>query len=48
MFEMTIKPAIVRWATDWAPMPAIAVRRLDGTVDYVRSFSYADYLCSLS
>lgn len=30
------------------PMPAIAVRRLDGTVDYVRSFSYADYLCSLS
>ena len=30
------------------PMPAIAVRRLDGTVDLVRSFSYADYLCSLS
>ena len=30
------------------PMPAIAVRRLDGTVDFVRSFSYADYLCSLS
>jgi carboxynorspermidine decarboxylase len=30
------------------PMPAIAVRRLDGRVDVVRSFGYEDYLNSLS
>jgi len=30
------------------PMPAIAVRRLDGTVELVRSFSYEDYAGSLS
>jgi len=30
------------------PMPAIAVRRLDGRVDVVRSFDYEDYLDSLS
>lgn len=29
-------------------MPSIAVRRLDGTVDVVRQFSYADYVASLS
>jgi carboxynorspermidine decarboxylase len=30
------------------PMPAIAVRRLDGRVDVVRTFGYEDYLNSLS
>jgi carboxynorspermidine decarboxylase len=30
------------------PMPSIAVRRLDGRVDVVRSFGYEDYLNSLS
>jgi carboxynorspermidine decarboxylase len=30
------------------PMPAIAVRRLDGSIDVVRSFDYEDYLNSLS
>jgi carboxynorspermidine decarboxylase len=30
------------------PMPAIAVRRLDGSIDVVRSFNYEDYLNSLS
>ena len=30
------------------PMPAIAVRRLDGRIDVVRSFGYEDYLNSLS
>jgi len=30
------------------PMPAIAVRRLDGTVELVRSFGYEDYKSSLS
>jgi carboxynorspermidine decarboxylase len=30
------------------PMPAIAVRRLDGTVELVRSFEYEDYSSSLS
>jgi len=30
------------------PMPAIAVRRLNGTVDVVRRFDYADYASSLS
>lgn len=30
------------------PMPAIAVRRLDGTVELVRSFGYEDYESSLS
>lgn len=30
------------------PMPAICVRRLDGTVDMVRSFEYKDYVASLS
>ncbi len=30
------------------PMPAIAVRRLDGTVELVRSFDYEDYSSSLS
>lgn len=29
-------------------MPSIAVRRLDGTIEVVRSFSYADYIHSLS
>lgn len=30
------------------PMPSIAVRRLNGTVELVRSFGYEDYLGSLS
>ena len=30
------------------PMPSIAVRRLDGRIDVVRSFGYEDYLNSLS
>jgi carboxynorspermidine decarboxylase len=30
------------------PMPAIAVRRLDGTVEVVRRFGYKDYVSSLS
>jgi len=30
------------------PMPSIAVRRLDGTVEEVRRFSYEDYVASLS
>jgi carboxynorspermidine decarboxylase len=30
------------------PMPAIAVRRLDGRIDVVRSFDYEDYLNALS
>jgi carboxynorspermidine decarboxylase len=30
------------------PMPSIAVRRLDGTVELVRSFEYEDYESSLS
>ena len=30
------------------PMPSIRVRRLDGTLDTVRAFSYKDYLSSLS
>ncbi|MDP2990357.1 MAG: carboxynorspermidine decarboxylase, partial [Kiritimatiellota bacterium] len=30
------------------PMPGIAVRRLDGTLDMVRSFGYKDYIASLS
>jgi len=30
------------------PMPAIVVRRLDGSVDVVRRFDYDDYLTSLS
>ena len=30
------------------PMPAIAVRRLNGTVELVRSFDYEDYTGSLS
>ena len=30
------------------PMPSIAVRRLDGRVETVRSFGYEDYLSSLS
>ncbi len=30
------------------PMPSIAVRRLDGTIEIVRSFSYEDYTGSLS
>jgi carboxynorspermidine decarboxylase len=30
------------------PMPSIAVRRLDGTVELVRSFDYEDYESSLS
>lgn len=29
-------------------MPAIAVRRLDGTVEVIRSFTYADFINSLS
>jgi carboxynorspermidine decarboxylase len=29
-------------------MPAIAVRRLDDTVEVIRRFSYADFLNSLS
>ncbi|MCF7848946.1 MAG: carboxynorspermidine decarboxylase [Kiritimatiellales bacterium] len=37
--------------TNWfngIPMPAIWVRRLDGTLDKVKAFSYKDYLSSLS
>jgi carboxynorspermidine decarboxylase len=30
------------------PMPSICVRRLDGTVETVRSFGYEDYVASLS
>jgi carboxynorspermidine decarboxylase len=30
------------------PMPSIAVRRLDGTVEVVKRFTYEDYLSSLS
>jgi carboxynorspermidine decarboxylase len=30
------------------PMPAIVVRRLDGTIDVIREFGYADYRASLS
>lgn len=30
------------------PMPGICVRRLDGTVDMVKSFGYKDYITSLS
>jgi carboxynorspermidine decarboxylase len=30
------------------PMPAICVRRLNGTLDSVRSFGYKDYRSSLS
>ena len=30
------------------PMPAIAIRRKNGTVELVRSFDYADYVTSLS
>ena len=30
------------------PMPSIAVRRLNGTVDLVRSFGYEDYISNLS
>ncbi|MBU4200515.1 MAG: carboxynorspermidine decarboxylase [Verrucomicrobia bacterium] len=30
------------------PMPSICVRRLDGTLDRVRSFGYKDYIASLS
>ena len=30
------------------PMPAICVRRLDGTVETIRSFGYKDYVASLS
>ena len=30
------------------PMPSIAVRRLDGRVEVVRSFTYEDFLSSLS
>ena len=30
------------------PMPAIRVRRLDGTVETVREFGYKDYVASLS
>lgn len=30
------------------PMPSIAVRRLNGTVELIRSFAYEDYLNSLS
>ena len=30
------------------PMPAIAVRRLDGSVDVVKTFGYEDYRDSLS
>jgi carboxynorspermidine decarboxylase len=30
------------------PMPSIAVRRLSGQVELVRSFGFDDYLCSLS
>ena len=30
------------------PMPSIVVRRLDGTLDRVRSFGYKDYVASLS
>jgi len=30
------------------PMPSICVRRLDGTLDTVRSFGYKDYIASLS
>ena len=30
------------------PMPSIAVRRLNGTVELIRSFEYEDYVSSLS
>jgi carboxynorspermidine decarboxylase len=30
------------------PMPAICIKRLDGTLDMVRSFGYKDYVSSLS
>jgi carboxynorspermidine decarboxylase len=30
------------------PMPSIAVRRLSGAVELVRSFGFEDYLCGLS
>ena len=30
------------------PMPAICVRRLDGTLEKIRSFGYKDYVTSLS
>ncbi|MBU0715239.1 MAG: carboxynorspermidine decarboxylase [Verrucomicrobia bacterium] len=30
------------------PMPAICVRRLDGTVDMIRQFGYKDFIASLS
>jgi carboxynorspermidine decarboxylase len=30
------------------PMPSIAVRRLNGDVELIRSFGYEDYECSLS
>ena len=30
------------------PMPGIAVRRLDGTVDMIRQFGYKDFVASLS
>ena len=30
------------------PMPSIAVRRLNGTIELVRSFEYNDYLGNLS
>jgi carboxynorspermidine decarboxylase len=29
-------------------MPSIAVRRLDGTIELVRSFDYKDYISNLS
>ena len=30
------------------PMPSICVKRLDGTLDTVRTFGYKDYVASLS
>ncbi len=29
-------------------MPAVAIRRLDGRIDVVRNFSYADFMTNLS